>query len=323
MILALALALVITVGIVLPHRLRLERSAPLAAAALWAVSLALRALTVMFIALYLAFYLPGTQMFAELTHWCWHAVLPLLTTHLGLDGHRVGDAATFLPGLLVMASLLSVSFGMFRAARAIRRLLVRDALGPGPADSVIVAGREVILAAAGLTRPQVVVSAGALLELDDDELAAGLDHEHGHIARRHRFLFLFAELCRGIGRCIPGCRRALLELAFHLERDADHWALRRSHDRLALASAICKAAGLQAPNSPAVAPLNGGGTEERLGQLLADQPFRRSGAAAALLNTLAVVMVCATILMAALVPSTALAGAQQLGEGQQPRHCMN
>ncbi len=148
----IAIAVLVAIGIVLPHGLRLERSAPAAAAALWAVSLALRALITIFLALYLALFLPGTPVFAGLTHWCWHTVLPVLTTHLGLDGHRVGDAATILPGLLVMTSLLSVAFGVFRGARVIRRLLARDALGPGPSDSVIVAGPDVILAAAGLKR---------------------------------------------------------------------------------------------------------------------------------------------------------------------------
>jgi hypothetical protein len=312
----------LAIGIALPHGLRLERCPPATAAALWTASLALRALTTIFAVLYLAFFLPSTTLFADLTHWCWHTVLPLLTTQLGLEGHNVGDAATILPGLLVMVSLLSVAFGVFRAARAVKRLLARDSLGPGPSESVIVAGSQVILAAAGLTRPKVLVSAGALVELEDDELAAGLDHEHGHIARRHRFLLVFAEMCRGIGRFTPGCRRAMRELAFHLERDADQWALRRSHDRLALASAICKAAAPQLTDRPAVTPLGGGGAGERLGQLIDDRPVPRPRASAAALNALAVGMVCLTILIAALVPSTALAGAQDLGGGHQiHQHC--
>ncbi len=117
-----AIALLIVVATALPHVLRLERSAPATAATLWAVSLTLRALIAIFAVLYLAFFLPGTHVFAAVTHWCWHTVLPFLTTHLGLDGHEVGDAATILPGLLVIVSLLSVAFGVFRAARAVRRL---------------------------------------------------------------------------------------------------------------------------------------------------------------------------------------------------------
>jgi hypothetical protein len=311
----------LAIGIAVPHGLRLERCAPAAAVVLWTASLALRALMTIFVVLYLAFFLPSTALFAELTHWCWHTVLPLLATHLGLEGHEVGDAATILPGLLVMASLLSVAFGVFRAARAVRRLLARDSLGPGPSDSIIVAGSQVVLAAAGLTRPKVLVSAGALLALEDDELAAGLDHEHGHIARRHRFLLIFAELCRGLGRFTPGCRRAVRELAFHLERDADQWALTRCHDRMALASAICKAASPELIDSPVVTPLNGGGTGERLGELIDHEPSRRPTRCAAALNALAVAMVCLTILIAALVPSAALAGAQRLGGDHQILHC--
>ena len=316
-----ALVAIAVIGVAFPHVVRLVRTAPATAVALWTVSLALRALLVIFAVLYLAFFLPGTAVFASLTHWCWHTVLPLLTAHLGLDGHRVGDAATIIPGLLVMVSLLSVSFGVIRAARAVRRLLTRDALGPGPADSVIVGGPEVMLAAAGLTKPRVVVTAGALLELDDEELAAGLDHERGHIARRHRWVLVFAELCRGIGRVVPGCRRAMHELEFHLERDADAWALNRRHDRFALASAICKAAGAGVLGTAAATPLTGSGATERLGQLMAERPSPTSRVRAMVLNTIAITMVCATVLMATFIPSTALAGAQQLGSGQQVRHC--
>ena len=316
------LALVAALGIGFPHVVRLERTSPATAATFCAVSLTLRALLVIFGALYLAFFLPSTQLFANLTHWCRHTVLPVLTAHLGLDGHEIGDAATIVPGLLVIVSVLSVTFGVLRGARAVHRLLARDVIGRGPSDSVIVGGPEVMLAAAGLAKPRVVVTAGALLELDDEELAAGLDHERGHIARRHRYLLVFAELCRGVGRAIPGSARAMGELEFHLERDADAWALRQRHDRFALASAICKAAGTGIPSGPLVTSrLTGGGAQERLGQLMDGRPVRRSGIRAAALNGVATMMVLATVLLAAFIPSTALAGAQQLGGGPQVRHC--
>ena len=317
----LALAVVVAVGIALPHALRLERSSPAAAATLWTVSLALRALAVLLVALSLILFLPSTDAFGSLTHWCWHTALPVLRAQLGLDGHKIGDAATLLPGLVVMCSLLSVSFGLARAARSVRRVLMRNALGPGPRDSVIVGGQDVVLAAAGLARPRVLVSAGALIALDDEELAACLDHERGHIARRHRFLLLFAELCRGLGRIIPGSRHAVRELAFHLERDADQWSLGRRNDRLALASAICKAAAVAPSSGLAVGPLADGRSCERLAQLIDNPPPPRRGMRTMLLNGLAVVLVMATILTAALVPSTALAGAQRFGEEPHLRHC--
>jgi Zn-dependent protease with chaperone function len=306
-------------GITLPHALRLTRSAPMAAATLWTVALALRALLVIFAVLYVAFFIPGTEVFTKLTHWCWRTVVPFLAAHLGLDGHYVGGAATILPGLVAMISLLSVAIGVARGTRAVRRLLAGESLGPGPSDTVIVAGHEVMLAAAGLGRPRVVVSAGALLELDDEELAAGLDHERGHIARRHRFVLVFAELCRSIGRAVPGSRHAIRELGFHLERDADRWALRQSHHPYALASAICKAAGT-GDTTWARASLSGPSASARLGELIAadDVPPARWRW---LLNASAVAMVGLTLLVAALVPSSALAGSQQLGSTVPHYHC--
>lgn len=309
----------IAAGITLPHVLHLTRSTPMAAATLWIVALALRALLVIFAVLYVAFFVPGTELFTTLTHWCWHTVVPFLASHLGLDGHYVGDAATILPGLVTTISLLSVAIGVARGTRAVRRVLARESLGPGPSDSVIVAGHEVMLAAAGLGRPRVVVSAGALLELDDEELAASLDHERGHIARRHRFALVFAELSRSIGRVVPGSRHAMRELAFHLERDADRWALRRCNDPYALASAICKAAGTS-ETTWAKASLGGGRASARLGELIEDDgvpPARWRW----LLNVTAAAMVGLTLLVAALVPSSALAGSQQLGSTVPHFHC--
>jgi hypothetical protein len=201
------------------------------------------------------------------------------------------------------------------------QVTVNTHLPTSSASSACATRVHVMLAAAGLARPKVLVSAGALIVLDDEELAAGLDHEHGHIARRHRFLLVFAELCGGIGRAVPGRRRALRELAFHLERDADHWALRRRNDRYALASAICKATGGVPMAGLAFAPLGEACAVERLGQLIEDSPPHRRRASPVLLKVIAVAMACATIVIAAFVPSTALAGAQHFGHEAHPRHC--
>jgi len=273
------LAASVLATIALPHLLDLRRAEPGAAIVLWCASLALRALLAVFVALWLVLYLPATQLFAVIAHWCWHGVLPLLTTHMGLSGHSVADAAIALPSVLLAVSLMWVGLGVWRVARAVRRIVSTSAIGAGPHDSVIVCGSEVLVAAAGLTRPQVLISAGALTQLDDEELAAALDHERGHIARRHRYLLMHAEACRALARFVPGTRLAVLELAFHLERDADRWAL-RGHDRFALASAILKAAASRGPGpvTAALASLTGAcNVEARLGELVEqpDNPQRR------------------------------------------------
>lgn len=316
---ALAAALALAIG--LPHVLALQRAAPSTAALLWLCSLALRALTGLLVVVYVVVYLPSTAVFQAVTHWCWHAVLPLVAAHLGLDGHRVADAATGVPALLLAASLASVAVGVVRAARSVRRLVKRHALRPGPGGSIIVGGAEVILAAAGLRRPRILVSAGALITLDDAELSAGLDHERGHIARLHRYVLLLAQLMYALGRLVPGGRRALRELSFHLERDADRWSLNRRNDRIALASVIAKAAqGRVAGPSVAFAPLGGDGVLERVDQLL-DQsaPAHRSKTAA--LRMIAVGVAVMTIALTAALPATVVANVEQLPADAAVRHC--
>jgi Zn-dependent protease with chaperone function len=201
-----ALTVLLIVGIAVPHLLPLSSASPAVAATIWLSALCLRALTALYVALYLVLFFPGTRLFSAVTHWCLHTVLPLLATHMGLHGHRVGDAASILPAFVLAFSLISVAVGVVRAARSVQALLTRSSLGQGPGDTLIVSGPGVLLAAAGITRPRVFVSAGALTTLDDDELAAGLDHERAHIARRHRFILVFAELCRSLARFVPGTR---------------------------------------------------------------------------------------------------------------------
>jgi Zn-dependent protease with chaperone function len=310
----------VALGVVLPHSLPLERAAPALAATTWCAALALRALSVLYVVLYLALFLPHTELFSALTHWCWETIFPLIATHLGLDGTHVGGGAVVLPAAVLAVSVTSAAWGLLRAARAVRGALRRAVVGTGPRESVIVAGPNVLLAAAGVTRPRVLVSAGALITLDDEELAAGLDHERGHIARRHRFVLLFAELCRALAGFLPGTHHAVQELRFHLERDADRWALARRHDPYALAGAICKAAPLQQPPNPRMASLGGGDATRRVDELLASERSRCGRPLGWCLSASAAVLSCLALSLGATLPATAATGVQQIGKPAH-RHC--
>ena len=314
----LALAAVLCALVTLPRLVRLDDASAIAGAAIWFSALALRALTTVAVALYVVLVLPTTGLFAALSHRCWHAVVPLLTTHLGLDGHRVADVAVVLPAFVLAASLLSVGFGVVHAARRLARHLGRSVLGPGPADTVMVGGHEVLVAAAGFHRPRVLVSAGALIALDDEELAASLDHERAHIIRRHRFVLVVAELLRALGRFLPGTRAAMRELVFHLERDADGWAVARRHDPVALASAICKAATTTQRTSVVATALAGGSVQRRVEGLVGRRDGGRSSRGP--LGVLAGLMVTATLLAAAALPAAAAAD-ERAAPAEQQRHC--
>lgn len=318
-----ALAAITAAGIVLPHVLRLQRVAPVTAIVLWLSSLALRGLASLLAVIYLFFFFPGTELFVELTHWCAHVAPPGIRSDLAVEGHGLAALALYVPGIVLAASLVASCVVTVRDARAARHVVARHAVGLGPRNSLIVGGSDVLFVAAGLIHPRILVSAGALASLDDDELAAGLNHEAGHIARRHRFVMLLAVGLRALGRAVPGGGRAVRELAFHLERDADRWALRQQSDRVALASVICKAATSERARPPALVGLGDTDVRERLGQVLnrGSGTTRRAGAA---FNGLATAMVVCTLLVAAVVPAAAVSGsADDAHRGHHRHHCQH
>jgi bla regulator protein blaR1 len=302
------LALLAVIGVTLPHALRLDSARPATAAILWTAALTLRALTAVLAALYLVLVLPETSVFKFLTHWCVHSALAAIGVHADFHGHAIGGAAVLTPPALIALSVLAALVGTMRAARAVAATLCRASLGAGPQNSVIVGGPEVLVAAAGLIHPKVVVSAGALTVLDDEELAAGLAHENGHIARRHHLALAYAELCRAIARMLPGTRRAVQELRFHLERDADDWAVRRHHDPVALASAICKAATTGASHDPRMVTLGGGAIERRVDGLLGTNLATIGRLRRRMVDSAAALMVCVTLASLVAIPAEALAG---------------
>jgi Zn-dependent protease with chaperone function len=255
------LAVAIVVAITAPHAAPLLRVAPMLAAAVWLNVLLLRAMVSLGGALFVLVELPQTGLFRAVAAWCLHQVLPLLATHLGLSGHPVAHAAHVLPALALAASLMWLLLGLARAWAALRRQL-RGALGEGPAGSTVVPDDKVLIALTALGRPRIVVSPAALGAMDPDELRASVAHERGHLRRRHRPLLLLASLLSALARPVPASRAAEKELAFHLERDADEFAVRETRDPLALASAICKAA---QSHTPALAGLGG---KRRLGSRL-------------------------------------------------------
>jgi Zn-dependent protease with chaperone function len=290
----------------LPHLLPLHAVSPVTAAATWLGALALRALAGIGAVVFIFVYLPQTNVFRAIAEWCWHAVIPLLTEHLGLSGHAFADAALTLPALALAASLLWVLFGIARAAITIDRRLSRGSRRPGPFGSTIVDHAGVVVAVAGLGRARVVVSEAALGMLDREELEASLAHEVAHIRRGHRQLLLLGAVLAALGRWLPGTATAERELAFSLERDADEFAVRQGRDPHALASAICKAAG---PASIGAAPRLGGRGRValRLECLLAGGGRPASRLLERSARAVALVLTALTLLLTATLPSWALA----------------
>lgn len=299
----LELASVLAAAVAAPHLLPLHRVPPMGAASVWLLVLALRALVAIGGVLFVFLYLPQTGVFEAIADWCLHQVLPVLATHLGLSGHPLAHAALVLPALALAASLLWLSFGLVRAWLALRRQL-RHSLGRGPWGSTVVADERIVVAATALGRAQIVLSPAALDNLDEQELRASMAHEFAHLRRRHRPLLLVGSLLAALARLLPATRAAERELVFHLERDADQFAVRTTRDPLALASAICKAAG--SATSPALAALGGRGRVSRRLDILVDGERPRSRSLESLVAGLAVLLAAGVLSLAVTLPSWAL-----------------
>lgn len=224
-----------------PHVLALDREGGGWGATAWFFALALRALVAVFGAVLTMLYVPSTAAFAVVARWCAEDVLPTVAHSLPLEGHVLGALTIGGPSLVLAGSVVLVARAVATSARRLNLAVSLHGLPGGPRGSLIVRDDAVFVAAVGLRRPAVVVSTGALLRLDDAELAASIEHERGHIARRHRHVLLAAELLRALARVLPGTAHAMRELRLHLERDADAFAFARQHDPEALMGAVDKA----------------------------------------------------------------------------------
>jgi Zn-dependent protease with chaperone function len=287
----------------LPYVVRLERVPTGIGAAIWLNALALRALAVVFAGVYIQWSVPTLTPVESAFHWCLRVSVPGVHGHTHVNGHTVADMALAVPTFTLAAATVAMLVGLRRGTKELQQLLRRDGIAGGPAGSIIVADATVLVAAAGLRRPQIVVSAGALLAFDDDELAASLDHERGHIARRHRYVLTLAGLFLAVARGVPGSRIAARELMFQLERDADRYAVARDHDPVVLASAICKAA--KATARPAPSTALGGGVVTRRVQLLLNLDDGARACRGIGLLTLVPLMIALIVLSAAAMPFAA------------------
>lgn len=304
-------AALVALSLALPHHAALNRARPEQAIMVWGASLVLRATLVLGAAIFLFRCVPASDLVRSAVHWSWHTALPGLSGHLGLHGDAVRSAAALLPLVLLALSLATVGYGLVRASRAVATFVRRGAVGPGPDGSLIVGEPGVFVAAAGVARPRIIISPLALAVLDEPELQASLQHERGHMARRHRYVLIAVELLRAVARVVPGSGRVVREIQFHLERDADRWAVARGGDPLALASAICKAAELRpSVRPPALTTLSGASVTARVVELMegrVDDGGRSVTVLAAWLSALALTAVVA--LATAVVSPTLVAAA--------------
>lgn len=205
-------------------------------------------------------------------HLAWAADLRAWCQALGVAHDAVPPAA----GIVSTVALLAMAGAVVRAVRR---------LPPSPrsaADSeLIVLPTPKPTAYAVPGRPgHIVVSAGMLRALDDDERQVLLAHERAHLRHRHHLYLRVVDVAVS---AVPLLRPLATRVRFATERWADEDAAHEVGDRRLVARAIAQAA-LVSASFPAPALAFGGlGVPARVEALL-DQPGAGLRATAALVS---------------------------------------
>lgn len=149
-------------------------------------------------------------------------------------------------------------------------------------------------------RRQIVVTSGALEQLDDRQLGAALAHERAHLAQRHDLVVAWAA---GLARAFPRVRlfeRAHTDTVRLVELLADD-AATRVVDRLSLAEALLTLAGGRTP----AAALGAGGSAAAMRIRRLIDPPQHMGRLRGSLMSLCAVMVFALPMIALASPAIA------------------
>ena len=155
-------------------------------------------------------------------------VVSTVGIQVALPSANLAAVALLVLATLGIAVMLAVVRGVFVIARALRRLRQRlPIVGPLPndADVAVIAHDGVQAFCAGLLRPRIYISVGALRQLGDAELDAVLAHEQMHRARRDPLRIVTARLLGEALFFAPAVRSLARRYATLAEIAADDRAL--------------------------------------------------------------------------------------------------
>jgi beta-lactamase regulating signal transducer with metallopeptidase domain len=207
----------------------------------------------------------------------------------------VAHSALMLLTLVVLVRLAWSAVRVGRATRARRRRLrelvdmLADRSGIEPQLRILAAPTPMAYCLPGVRNKRVVVSQGAMSQLDSAEVAAVLAHEHAHVRARHdlvleSFAALHAAFPRGPRSELPLRQSQLL-----VELLADDAARART-GAVPLARALVALAGQTPPAAALAASSDASTTRLRLERLAAPRRGRWRAAACAYATAAAILL---------------------------------
>lgn len=173
-----------------------------------------------------------------------------------IASHPLGRTPSILAGVVLGILLGRFWWTLVQGFRATRAARIRDLrptrrLESGHRVYIVPLGQPEAYSL-GSVRGQVVISQGLLDALDQEEQAAVLLHEEGHLRSWHQPLLLLARAAAAALRPLPSARKAMDLVEQAIEEAADDYASAKLGRPTLVASSISKAAiaGLRNPVEP-------------------------------------------------------------------------
>ncbi|HXT64121.1 MAG TPA: M48 family metalloprotease [Pyrinomonadaceae bacterium] len=174
-------------------------------------------------------------------------------SYVGYEPYGTSEVVSRKLATLAAISFLGLGFAFWRAFRswiATRRLerqWLRDAVSIRlpllDIPTFRIAHPFPIIAVVGTLRPRLFIAEHVLESLTEDELAAAIAHETGHLAARDNFKRALLRICRDLLTIVPSGRSLDRAWAESVECAADEHAAQLSPDvALNLASALVRIA---------------------------------------------------------------------------------
>ena len=190
----------------------------------------------------------------------------LIPSYLSYEPRVTSETISKKLGALALLSAVSVAFAVWRAIRSWKATASLRQRWLSESEPIALAGIDVptfrishrfpIIAIVGTFRPQLFIASEILSALDQDELAAAIAHECGHLAARDNLKRTLLRICRDILFLVPLGRAIDRVWAETAESAADEFAARQSPaTALNLASALVRIAKMIPTGARAEVPL--------------------------------------------------------------------
>ena len=173
--------------------------------------------------------------------------------YVGYEPHRTSEVVSKKLAAFAIISVLGLGFALWRAVRSAiaTRKLARQWLRAAVSirlpcidiPTFRISHRFPIIAVVGTLRPRLFIAEQVLASLTEEELAAAIAHESGHLAARDNIKRAVLRGCRDLLTIVPSGRSLDRAWSESVECAADEHAARMSRDiALNLASALVRIA---------------------------------------------------------------------------------